>query len=156
VSDAGPLIALSKINRLDLLECLFDQILVPDIVLQELRLDEHRPGVSALRNAFAGSDKWVSRTTSGRLDSDRVLDPGEHAAILIAKTEMCPLLIDETRGRRFARKQGVPVVGTGRILLEAKTRGLIPDVSGLLYALSEVGCRLSKELITRLSELAGE
>ena len=44
VADTGPLIALSRIRRLSLLADLFDDVVVPNIVLHELRLDEQRPG----------------------------------------------------------------------------------------------------------------
>jgi len=47
VSDAGPLIALSRIDRLYLLRDLFAEIVVPAAVVDELRLDEKRAGVQS-------------------------------------------------------------------------------------------------------------
>lgn len=40
VSDTTPLISLSKINRLDLLEKLFGEVLIPQAVFNELTVDE--------------------------------------------------------------------------------------------------------------------
>ena len=48
VSDAGPLIALSRIGRLSLLPDLFRTVAVPRIVVHELRLGEPRRGVAPL------------------------------------------------------------------------------------------------------------
>ena len=40
VSDTTPLISLLKINRLDLLEKLFGEVLLPEAVFNELTVDE--------------------------------------------------------------------------------------------------------------------
>ena len=56
------------------------------------------------------------------------LGVGESAAIRLARKLDCPLLLDERRARVAARKQGLRVLGTGRVLLAAKERGLIPGV----------------------------
>ena len=40
VSDTTPLISLLKINRLDLLEKLFGEVLIPEAVFNELTVDE--------------------------------------------------------------------------------------------------------------------
>ncbi|MEA3643311.1 MAG: hypothetical protein VBE63_25735 [Lamprobacter sp.] len=44
VADAGPLIALARVEQLSLLAVLYGQIVVPESVLRELRLESHRPG----------------------------------------------------------------------------------------------------------------
>ncbi len=51
VADAGPLIALSRIHRLSILCTLFDEVAIPSVVVDELRLDEQRPGVEDLARA---------------------------------------------------------------------------------------------------------
>ena len=40
VSDTTPLISLLKINRIDLLEKLFGEVLIPEVVFRELTEDE--------------------------------------------------------------------------------------------------------------------
>ena len=40
ISDTTPLISLLKINRIDLLEKLFGDVLIPQAVLEELTIDE--------------------------------------------------------------------------------------------------------------------
>lgn len=40
ISDTTPLISLLKINRIDLLEKLFGDVLIPQAVLKELTIDE--------------------------------------------------------------------------------------------------------------------
>ena len=41
ISDTTPLISLLKINRIDLLEKLFGDVLIPQSVFGELTIDEH-------------------------------------------------------------------------------------------------------------------
>ncbi|OQB00679.1 MAG: hypothetical protein BWY25_01717 [Chloroflexi bacterium ADurb.Bin222] len=55
VADATPLIALTKIGRLDLLQHLFGEVSIPEAVYAEVTLvAPHRPGADEIRQA-----QWV-------------------------------------------------------------------------------------------------
>lgn len=161
VADAGPLIALARIEQLSLLAALYGQIVMPESVMRELRLESHRPDARLLSDGFA---QGFLRTHPLPPDSTaelarlrRVLDAGESAAILLALVLACRfLLIDERRGRVIARRRGIPVVGVAGVLLAAKRRGLLETVKPVLLALSNHGYRLSDALITEVLRLAGE
>ena len=161
VADAGPLIALARVEQLSLLAALYGQVVMPESVLRELRLESNRPGARLLSDGFA---RGVLRTHPLPADCEadlarlrRVLDAGEAAAILLAQALACRfLLIDERRGRAMARRQGIPVVGVAGVLLAAKRRGLLEIVQPVLLALSRQGYRLSDALITEVLRLAGE
>ena len=155
VADAGPLIALSRIHRLSILRTLFDQVAIPRVVVEELRLDERRPGVEDLARAVR-AEKWLQDRTPRNVRPIAGLDEGESAAIHLAEELRCPLLIDEHRGRISATKRGVAVIGTGRILIEAKRRGLISNVAHELGLLRTAGYRLSEPLCRRILSLASE
>jgi len=155
VADAGPLIALSRIRRLGLLPALFKQVVVPAIVVEELRLMEERPGVAHLAEAVDGRT-WL-KVMHPRDDRPMaVLDRGEAAAIRLAIQLRCPLLMDERRGRLAARSRCLPVFGTGRVLLWAKKKRLIEFVGPVLQQLRGNGYRLANALCQRLLALAGE
>jgi predicted nucleic acid-binding protein len=155
VSDAGPLIALSRINRLGLLRELVHEVVVPDTVVQELQLDRSRPGVEGLAEALR-KDRWVMAGIPADTRPIPGLGGGESAAIRLAEEMRCPLLIDERRGRIVAHKHGIAIIGTGRVLIAAKQKGLIDSVGPILQALQTAGYRLSDDLCARLRELAGE
>lgn len=155
IADTGPLIALSCSRRLILLSQIFDTVLLPSVVLEELRLDEGRPGVEALADAIQ-TNTWLKVVDPKKTPSIIGLDAGEAAAIQLALEKKCPLLIDERKGRIEAKKAGVNVVGTGRVLLAAKEHGFISLVGAELQTLQYIGYRLSPSLIARLLELAGE
>ena len=155
VADAGPLIALSRIHKLPILAELFDDIVVPTIVLDELRLGEQRPGVEQLAAAFKQQKNFRSMAAHDQR-SIPGLDDGESGAIRLSAQLKCPLLIDERRGRTAARHHSLQVVGTGRILLWAKEKGLIDSVQACLSELQAAGYRLSDHLCKRLIQLAAE
>lgn len=108
VANAGPLIALARVDQLSLLATLYGAVVIPERVLSELCLDSHRPGARLLSDALT---RGVLRTHPLPPDSEAdlarlscVLDAGESAAILLAQALACRfLLIDERRGRAMAR-----------------------------------------------------
>jgi len=157
VSDAGPLIALARIGRLDLLRKALGSLEIAQAVEDELRLDSDMPGATLLRRAVR-KDGWIrARTVStapARLGM--ALGLGEASAILLAAERKALLLIDDRRGRTAAAKRGVICIGTGRVLLEAKRRRLLTAVGPTLQALTDSGYRLSPALCSRILELAGE
>lgn len=65
-------------------------------------------------------------------------------------------VIDDADARRCATTLGIPILGTGGILLLAKRRGLLPSVAEGLEKLSNAGLRLSDDLVTLLKTQAGE
>jgi uncharacterized protein len=155
VANAGPLISLARIGRLDLLPALFGQIFVPPAVYREVTEDDSLPGAGAL--AQAG---WLKKTEVMDLGAVRGLsfwlDAGEAEALTLARQLDMTVAIDEKRGRRLSAELGVPQTGTVGILIAAKSRGLIPSVRPLLDQLMESGIRLSSRLYEQACSLAGE
>lgn len=158
VSDAGPLIGLAIAGHVEILDTLFEHVLIPPSVLDELQLEASRPGSLALANAkHAG---WLS--TEAAPDSaematlTELLDRGEAEAILLARSKSATLLIDERKGRMVARSKGVTVIGTGGVLLLAKRKRVIPLIAPVLDELAAHGYRLSDALRSELLELAKE
>lgn len=159
VADAGPLISLAKIARLQLLRELYDRVIVPEAVFGELEVSRLRPGYRQLVSAL--DEGWLSPVSLGpplvSRPSKPALDPGEYEAILLASRIPCRfLLVDDRAGRNVAARLGLPVVGTGGVLLAAKNRGLLRNVGLVLDELAVSGFRLSPDLRRRLLELAEE
>ena len=150
VSDTGPLIALARVGRLDLLRRLYGQVVIPPAVHDELALDSNRPGARTLAIALEAGWVAVQPATYPGVVSEiaRHLDQGEAEAIALAEQRSARfLLIDDAKGRRVARLRGVRVVGVAGMLLAAKSQGALDAVGPVLDALSEAGYRLSPRLI---------
>ena len=161
VADTGPLIALGRVECLKLLHDLYQDILIPPAVREELLLGSGRPG--ARQSAEALEQGWlqVQEPSAGSAQALSelmlVLDPGEAEAILLAEEVNCRfLLIDERKGRAIASRRGVPVVGIAGVLLAAKKRGLIDVVVPILKNLEQAGYRISAGLTKEITRLAGE
>lgn len=161
VSDAGPLIALARVHRLDLLEDLYGSVLIPPAVENELGVDSGRPGARRLRRAL--KQGWLQRhNLSDSADSalselNLILDAAEAEAIVLAEEISCRfLLIDAPRGRTVAKRRGIPVAGVAAVLLASKENGLVDAVLPVLRKLAAAGYRLSSTLFHQTARLARE
>ncbi len=164
VADASPLIALATINRLELLQKLYQQVLIPEAVKQELKLDSDMSGAKHLKEAV--NHNWLQvKSCNYPIEPYQqliqIIDCGEAEAILLAESLAKPpayrfLLIDERRGRQVAKNRGITIAGTGAVLLAAKKTGYIDRVGDELDLMQQSGYRISFRLRQRLLELAGE
>lgn len=148
VSDASPLIALARINRVDLLRSVFGQLMIPEAVWKEVALSGAEKAGSG---EFAQADWIQTRSVSnqailGLLKRD--LGAGEAEAIVLAQEVKADfVLMDERLGRSVARKLGLKVVGIVGVLIEARKRGLISDAAKLADDLrDQAGFWISEEL----------
>jgi len=121
VSDTGPLIALAKVGKLDLLRDLFGAVLIPPAVYRELVA---KPG-SEFVNLQEALQDYLKPTAVGcvALEVEIVtakLDCGEQEAIALAYERKVLLLIDERLGRIAASKLGLLVTGVVGVLVQAK------------------------------------
>jgi len=148
VSNTGPLIALALIDRLDILQALFHPVMIPDAVHKELlEGGSSGHGISAYKKAL-----WIQvLSLPGTLDPllQTVLDLGEASVIQLARDQKADyVLIDERKGRKIARDIfGLKVIGTARILVEAKRRGILDSVGNTLNRLKDSGYRLHDNII---------
>lgn len=157
VADTGPIIALAKLDRLDLLLSIFAAVLVPDVVFEECLYDHAKPETRAIEAAFAnGILTLKSMDEVPKLPETGWLDDGEATAIALAKMIACPVLVDEKRGRTVAKKAGLQVIGTCGLLVQAKRTGAIQAVMPLLDELDGVGYFLSQELRQETFRLCDE
>lgn len=157
VADAGPIIALAKLDRLDLFRRLFETVLVPDVVLDECLCDHANPETRTIEAAVKDGILTPQPTDDmPKLSEAGWLDDGEAAAIALAITRGCPVLIDEKRGRTFAKRSGLQVIGTCGLLVQAKRSGAIQAVMPLLDGLDKAGYFLSREIRQETLRLCGE
>jgi predicted nucleic acid-binding protein len=153
VSDAGPLIALGRLNLLPLLARLFSQVQVPEVVLAECLA---RPGNADTLRIQLAVQQGVLQVCAVDARHFPGLDPGESAAITQALATGALLLIDERLGRAQARALGVAIAGTLGLLVRAKQLGLVTAVAPLIADLRDSGQRLSHQAVLATLAAAGE
>ncbi len=158
VSDSSALILFARINRLDLLEGVFDHLIVPPAVWREVvSSGPERVGASDLANAH-----WIRRhhlAHSETMEELRnILHPGEAEAIALAGgvVPAVPILIDDLKARRVAMHRGLSVVGTAGVLVLAKEKRLIDVVRPLLGAVIGAGLYLGASAIDEVLRRSDE
>jgi hypothetical protein len=155
ISNAGPLIALARIEQLDVLPALYGEIVVPPAVREEV-LGAERKGGSTLKAADWLRVEPVSDRTAVALLRER-LDAGESETIVLAlELEADVVLMDEARGRRIAASRGISLTGTLGTLILAKRRNFIERVKPLLADLKEQGFHMGDALRQQVLEEVGE
>ena len=89
------------------------------------------------------------------LESD--IGKGESEAIVLALEQKPDLvLIDDLKARKFAKMNGLEIIGTMGILLDAKQKGLISEIKPLISELLLNGIRISNRIIEITLEAAQE
>lgn len=156
IVNATPIISLALIDQLDLLRHLYDEVLIPLAVRNEVLVG----GSSGIGMAELQESKWIraiSLQDPRRADLLSDLDRGEAEVIALAQELNAELvIIDERLARRHARRLGLTLTGTVGVLLRAKERKLVPAVEPLIDQLRQGGIRLDDALVIEALELAGE
>lgn len=122
IADTTPIITLMKLNRFDLLEKLFDTVIVPNAVYEELVSNSNylTEAQMVVECPFLKRREVSDRQSIKILREVVGLDAGESEAIVLAEEKQADLLIiDERKGRRVAKQMGLKITGTIGILLHA-------------------------------------
>lgn len=125
IADTGPISYLILTEYIDLLPALFDRVILPAIVRDELK---HRKAPPAVQRWIASPPSWaeVRQNAVARAAPFDKLDPGEEDVIALAVELHADLiLMDDREGALVARSKGFRVAGTLGILSMAAVRGLV-------------------------------
>ena len=145
VSDTSPLNYLILVSAAEVLGELFEAVLIPEAVRDELQAAE---SPEAVRAWWAAPPAWLLVLPNPPLQEDDLagLHEGERAAILLAETQRIPLvLLDERAGRAAAEQRGFRVTGTLGLINVAGQRGLI-HVPSVVRRLQKTTFRASSAL----------
>ncbi|KXA99253.1 hypothetical protein AKJ42_03495 [candidate division MSBL1 archaeon SCGC-AAA261C02] len=150
VSNATPLIYLSKIGKLGLLKRVFGEVYIPEEVKREAvdRGKELKKG-DTLVIEKAIEDGWLKVSKAEPIESPIELEPGETAAISLAKKlGGQEVLIDEVSARTAARLLGLKPKGTVLVLLKTLEEGEmnLDEFLETMNDLVEHGFRLREEV----------
>ena len=161
VSDTTPLISLLKINRIDLMEKLFGEVMIPTAVFDELTADKRfQLEANQIKQTKFIVVKLVTNPESASvLKRATGLDQGESEAIVLTDELKADLLLmDEAKGRNVSAQMGLKIMGTIGILMAAyEEQELTSDevrecVNGLQRAGRHIGQRHYQMLLSRLKD----
>lgn len=153
VPDAGPLIYLAGAGQLDLLRILFERVVVPAIVRDEVVV----AGAGLVGAAEVAAATWIE-IESVDPDTDLLvtLDAGEAAAIPLAARLGATLLCDDADGREEARRRGLRVIGTLGVLLRGKRDGHLARIAPVVARMTGLGMFVGPSLLAEVLAAAGE
>ncbi|MCJ8315066.1 MAG: DUF3368 domain-containing protein [Saccharospirillaceae bacterium] len=158
IADTGPLIALALTQTLSLTCEILGNVIVPNTVYLEAMADLSRPGAKRILKSFEMKHFKVEQVSIDEKDQlmVNVLDQGEAEAIVLAKRNKSPVLMDERLGRKVAKQAGLSVIGTCGVFIALKKKGKIKAVAPLIDVLTNAGYRLSDNLIKQVKLMVGE
>ena len=149
IADTGPINYLILIGEIEVLPALYNQVLIPPSVHEELG---RRRAPEAVRSWLGRSPIWLEVRTPSR-SGDRFLthlDAGERDAILLAEElNADQLIIDESRGRQEAKRRRLPFTGTLGILQAGAKQGLL-DLKSAVGRLRETSFHISQDVLDEL------
>jgi len=124
--NAGPLIALGKLNRLEVLSELYGEVQIPRAVYDEVVTSGLTKGASDAMTVclFLRYREWpivdVTPALLASYEPSVILDAGEKAVLALAQTMGSPLvLLDDEVARSEARRLGLQLRGTLGIIVKA-------------------------------------
>jgi len=142
IVDASALIALEKINLLDIICKLYDQIILPEAVINEYG----NPAIDCY------STKTVESTLLKLLESDLNLGKGESEVIALGRETGIRIIVDDLKARKVAGTLELSVTGTIGILLKAEKAGLINSAHAKARELRDKGFYVSDQLLDDISK----
>jgi predicted nucleic acid-binding protein len=146
IADTSCLIALSRMEALDLLRQLYRRV----VITEEIR-DEFGEPLPAWIEIMPVADRKYQRLL------ESILDKGESSAIALAVTlENVLLIVDDLKGRKEAKRLGFKITGTLGVLFSAKQKGLIPALKPCIERLQAVDFRIAPPIVKKLLALSGE
>ena len=158
ISDTSPIINLAIVGELELLRQLYDKVIIPQAVYNEIVVE----GVGQTGAEEVETLEWIEvkavadRPMVTALEAD--LDVGEAESIVLAlELEADLLLLDERKGRIVAARLGINHIGLLGVLIKAKQEKLIPAVKPVIDKLMEqAGFWIGEELYSYVLQVAGE
>lgn len=132
IADSGSIFSLALIDKLELLNFLFDDIIIPQAVWNEISADDTKPFYSLTYDFFKGKVQQIKSFN----DLTFTMDYGESESVILYRELHADfLLIDDKKARNIAENLGIKCIGTLGVLSIANDKGLIGSLKPLFKTL---------------------
>ncbi|UZE91967.1 MAG: DUF3368 domain-containing protein [Methanosarcinales archaeon] len=161
ISNSTPLIYLAKINHLDLLEKVYDQIYIPTSVYEETvvrGLEKKFLDAGIIKNAVEkGTIEVKELTSEQKAEAERLtqfanIGGGEAEAIVLAKHLNLELIIDDVVAQGVARTLGLDTHWTTSFIIRLVSKKLLSrkEARKMIEDLVSSGYRISEEVLIEI------
>lgn len=163
IADAGPLIALARIEALSLLRQLFGRVCITTTVRDE---------ILPAQGAFADAELFVRTLAEGWIDVVEVptsdfkplnpgVDAGEASTLHVANHwreagDAVLIVMDDRAGRLEAKSRGLALIGSAAVIGLAKTEGLVPAARPLLERMVVCGYFIGPSIVSAVLATVNE
>ena len=154
IVNSTPVIGLANIGKLDILRQMYGAITIPQAVFDEIKSPSVQRQVNANRDWIRVEQ--ISDTSQKQMYRAK-LHAGEVEVMILAQEKKADLVIlDDNAAKKTAKFLGLRVIGILGILVLAKKRGYIKEVSPVLGALKRDGFFVSNDLCDLVLRQADE
>ena len=154
--NTSPIQYIHQLGLIHIIKELFGRVYVPAEVHEELN-SGRKEGVELPNLEGMDFIKIIEPKVSSFSELVRDLGKGETAVILLGLENPGSLVIlDDLLARRVAKSLGVKLTGTAGVLINAKMKGLVDDISPYLDKLEHFGFHLAHEHKSLILKKAGE
>ena len=156
IINSTPIIALCKVDRLEILHKLYGEVTIPQAVFREVteKNDVVRQRISSCQWIHVES---VKDTSSRKMYKAKLHDGEVEVMILAQECEGEHLvIIDDSAARRAADYLGLTLTGTMGVLIKAKQLGFLDSVMSVVAQMEAHQIYLSDDLKAQVCRLAGE
>ena len=125
IADSGPIFSLALVDKLNILDVLFDEIKIPQAVWNEITLDDSVSCFDIIVNYFKYKVEKITQFN----ELTFIMDYGESESItLYRELNANFLLVDDKKARRIAENLNITCIGTLGLLIAAKDKGIINEL----------------------------
>ncbi|MCH8318192.1 MAG: DUF3368 domain-containing protein [Bacteroidetes bacterium] len=155
ILDTTPILTLLKISKFSLLKDIYEKIIIPEGVYQEIEIGKNKEYYINLAEL-----EWVKIEKIKNNQAIKYLaglDKGEAEVIILAEEINADIVvIDEKIGREYAKRNNLNLTGTLGILIKAKNKRLIKAIKPLIDEMQNKGVWLNDKLIISVLKITGE
>ena len=153
IADSGPIFSLALIDKLEILNELFDEIKIPTAVWNEITIDKSKSDYLKLYNFF--KDKIAQ--ISGFNELAFVMDYGESESLILYKELQADfLLIDDKKARKIAETLNVNCIGIIGLISTARDKGIVAQLKPLFETFLKNKRYYSIEILNAVLAAHGE
>lgn len=148
VVNTTPLIALSHVGQLNILQKLYGEIIIPEAVYKELSAKTESVCKKAVDDSFGWIHVYNIKNQMAKAVYKTQLHDGEVEVMILSKEIAADVvIIDDANAKKHAKYLGLPVTGTLGVLIKAKQEGYIDKLKPILQQMVENGIYISQGLI---------
>ena len=152
VADSSALVALSIVDKLNVLESLFDDVCIPKAVYDEVTVD-YKIESKRLKDFCEGKVKVIKQSFVFPVS----LGLGESEAMTLYKELQADfLLCDDKKAKKYAKNFSINTIGSLGVLLKAKEKGLIETIAPLLSILKKSDIFIDDKIYEIILKIAKE